>query len=279
MQVLLCRALISFALFFSMASWISPKAQITIDFDNPDNWISSEMGIISGYQTDHHYVDGVFSATGGEATRQTSSEQDGYAGALGNYAWRLRDRSSVEWTMTIASGGVGEFSLDIRRWDDDPSPAFDLEYSAKKGSDWTLVQHIDNDALDNSSDWKTFNGTINSSNDSILIRLKATMGTERIMVDNFVWYDFSSQATATVDEHVNGLSIWPNPVSDVLNIDVKKPLAHVEFLNITGQTTKTIMLDEDFNVDIPVSDLPTGFYFLRLVYISGDTHVKKVMVK
>jgi len=276
MQILQCRIFISFALLFYMASWINSTAQITINFDGSEKWISSESGIISGYQTDHQYVDGVFSATGGEATRQTNSEQDGYPGALGEYAWRLRDRASVDWRITIASGGVGEFSLDVRRWDDDPSPAFDLEYSDDKGSSWTLVEHIDNDALDNSSEWKTFNGTVNSSSDSILIRLKATKGTERIMVDNFAWYDFT---TATVDERVNGLSIWPNPVSDVLNIDVKKPLAQVEFLNITGQTTKTIVLDGDFDVDIPVSALPTGFYFLHMVYESGDTRVEKVMVK
>ncbi len=165
--------------------------QTTINFDDAEKWTAGSAAITS-YASDHTYVDGVFSATGGPALRNTTSAQDGYPGAIGTYAWRLENNTSVDWRITIASGGVSTFSVDLRRWDGSPSPAFNLEYSTNGGTNWTLVSAINNTTLDNSSAWKTFNGTINNANANILIRLVATGSTERIMVDNFVWTGYSS---------------------------------------------------------------------------------------
>lgn len=163
-------------------------AQTTIDFDNALNWtIGSDVASLTSYSSLHTYVDGVFSATGGPALRNATTAQDGFPGALGTYSWRLSNVTTVEWIMTIASGGVSTFSLDIRRWDGIPSPNYNLDYSTDGGTIWTNVTTINNAALDESSAWKTFNGSINSANTNIKIRLIAMGTTERIMVDNFVW--------------------------------------------------------------------------------------------
>ena len=164
--------------------------QTIVNFDDAEKWTAGSASITS-YASDHIYTDGVFSATGGPALRNTTSDQDGYSGALGSYSWRLKDEGTVDWRITIASGGVSTFSMAIRRWDASPSPAFDLEYSTDGGSLWVPVSAIDNTSLDNSSDWKTFNGNINSSNPNILIRLVATGTTERIMIDDFTWIGYS----------------------------------------------------------------------------------------
>ena len=164
--------------------------QTIVNFDDAEKWTAGSASI-TGYALDHIYTDGVFSATGGPALRNTTSDQDGYSGALGSYSWRLKNEEPVDWRITIASGGVSTFSMAIRRWDADPSPAFDLEYSTDGGSLWVPVSAINNTSLDNSSDWKTFNGNINSSNPNILIRLVATGTTERIMIDDFTWIGYS----------------------------------------------------------------------------------------
>lgn len=166
-------------------------AQTTINFDDSAKWIQGSAALTS-YAVDHQYVDGVFSATGGPALRQTTAVQDGYPGALGTYAWRVNTNVAVNWIITIASGGVSNFSIDIRRWDGTPSPNFTLDYSTDGGSNWSNVATINNTTLDNSSAWKTFNGSINSANSNIKIRIyTTTTSQERIMMDNFVWTGYS----------------------------------------------------------------------------------------
>lgn len=163
--------------------------QTTINFDDAAKWTAGSVALTS-YASDHTYVDGVFSATGGPALRNTTAAQDGFAGAFGTYSWRLTN-AACNWVTTIASGGVSTFSVAIRRWDASPSPAYTLDYSVNGGANWVNVALVNNTTLNNSSDWTTFNGTINSSNPNILIRLNSTGSTERIMVDNFVWTGYS----------------------------------------------------------------------------------------
>jgi hypothetical protein len=220
---------------------------IVIDFDNADNWIAGAVSL-SSYAIDHNYVDGVFSATGGEALRNGTSTQDGFPGALGTYSWRLRDNTSVEWTITIASGGVGLFEVDVRRWDGSPSPDYNLDYSVDGGNNWTNITTINNTSLDNSSDWKTFTGTINHTASNIMIRFIANGSTERIMIDNFKWTAFVGE-TATNWLADAGSSNWNDPnnwsnglpgiVSDVvINSGTNDPLLQsgytIQSLNISS---------------------------------------------
>jgi hypothetical protein len=164
--------------------------QTTINFDETSNWTAGSAAIGS-YAIDHVYADGLFSATGGPALRNSTALQDGFPGAFGTYSWRLQNVTTVDWRITIASGGVSAFSMDVRRWDGSPSPDFNLEYSIDGGVNWTFVALINNTSLNNSSDWTNFNGVINSSNTNILIRLVANGTTERIMIDNFIWTGYS----------------------------------------------------------------------------------------
>ena len=175
-------AIFILAMMTPFTSW----AQTTINFDDDTKWTAGSAAL-SSYAVDHVYTDGDFSATGGPALRNGTAAQDGFAGALGTYSWRLQNITSVDWRITIATGGVSTFEMKIRRWDGSPSPDFNLEYSINGGTDWTFVAVINNTSLNNSSDWVTFNGTINSSVNNILIRLVANGSTERIMIDDFIW--------------------------------------------------------------------------------------------
>jgi len=191
------RFLLSYILIIIL-SYSNSFAQTTINFDDAAKWTAGSSALTS-YATNHTYVDGVFSATGGPALRNTTAAQDGYAGALGTYSWRLTN-AAASWIITISSGGVSTFSVKIRRWDSSPSPAYTLDYSVNDGTDWTNVATINNTSLDNLSDWKTFNGTINNASTNIKIRLNSSGSTERIMVDDFIWTGYaSSSPTLTVD--------------------------------------------------------------------------------
>lgn len=179
-------------------------AQTTIDFDTAANWTAGSAAFGS-YTSNHVYHEGVFSATGGPALRQGTANQDGEAGALGTYAWRLQNVTSVNWMATIASGGVAAFAVKIRRWDENPSPDLNLEYSLD-GNTWNLVSVINNASLDGSSSWKSFSGSINSAGDNIQIRLIANGTTERIMLDDFSWSSYNAVPDAELTLSAEQLS-------------------------------------------------------------------------
>ena len=165
----------------------------TIDFDNSSNWTAGS-GVISGYQIDHQYNSTIsgFSVnfTGGPALRQTSTEQDGFPGSYNSssYAWRLENNNTVSWIATLSATGINGFSFRVRRWDDTPSPDFDVAFSTDGGTNWTSVGTINNTFLSNSSDWSLFSYSSSiSAATNIKIRIKANGTTERIMVDDFTF--------------------------------------------------------------------------------------------
>ncbi|MEY8869352.1 T9SS type A sorting domain-containing protein [Meridianimaribacter flavus] len=190
--------------------------QTTINFDNTANWTYS-----SGYST-QSYSEGEFSFSSNEALRETTGTQDGFPKAFGTYALRLRNNSSSEFTANIATGGVDNFSVKIRRWDGSPSPDFTLEYSINGGTDWTDVATINNTTLNDSSDWVTFGTSIQSANSNILIRIKSNGSTERIMIDDFTWTGFSSSCGITIDSVdivCNSLTLGDNNDSVTINVN------------------------------------------------------------
>ncbi len=166
---------------------------ITVDFDDVTKW-QAGSGNFTSIQTEHVYVDQGFRFTGGPAFRNTTSPQDGFAGALGVYSWRLRDVATVSWTATYTTvdptlNQIGRVSFDARRWDGSPSPAFDVSFSTDGGTSFSASQlTLNNDAFDNSSDWKTFSFFANTPvlvDDNFIVRFASTGTTERIMIDNF----------------------------------------------------------------------------------------------
>lgn len=195
------------------------QGQVVVNFDTASNWTAGSVALTS-YGTDHTYQESSWLFTGGPALRQTTTAQDGFAGALGTYAWRLRD-ASVVWTATYtlalnANESFAAFGFDARRWDGTPSPAYSVEYSLNGGSSWTTASNIgtsgvlDNTAFGNSSDWSTFSQAISSSSglaaNQFIVRFSATGG-ERIMVDNFS-YTVVPEPTAAMLLAGAGVMFW-----------------------------------------------------------------------
>lgn len=176
--------------------------QTTINFDDNAKWTAGSVALTS-YALNHTYVDGSFSATGGPALRNGTAAQDGFPGAFGTYSWRLQNVNTVDWRITIATGGISTFSVKIRRWDGSPSPDYNLEYSIDGGSNWVFIALINNTSLGNSSDWTTFDGTINSENDNIIIRLKSNSAGERIMLDDFTWAEYTGGSPTVATPQFN----------------------------------------------------------------------------
>lgn len=200
-------------LAFSLLSGFQFFAQTTIDFDTDGDWTPGSGGIGS-YQSDHSYTNGVFSATCTNGLRQGNGVQDGFPGAIGTYSWRLRNTTGESWVGKVASGGIGTFSVKVRRWDGNPAVDANLDYSTDNGSTWTTVSTIDPIALNNQSDFVTLSGTINASVNDILVRIIQNGGGERLMIDDFSWTPFAATCNTTATLNVSACNTYTVPSGD-----------------------------------------------------------------
>ncbi|MDX2197159.1 MAG: T9SS type A sorting domain-containing protein [Cytophagales bacterium] len=196
----------------------------TQNFDTPGNWTGGTMG---SYTTDKGYWQSgqpvVFSCSNG-ALRQNSATQDGFPATRSSstHSWRLEDSGTGSWRALITTGGVGTFSLYVRRWDNSPNPSYICEYSINNGSSYTSVQTIDNTWL-GSSDWKQVSGVINTNNtsglssDDIIIRIRRVSG-ERLMIDDFEMTDYASAGcTAPTTQAVASAATSVTSTTSTLN--------------------------------------------------------------
>ncbi|MGM0613878.1 MAG: hypothetical protein ACQESM_10245, partial [Bacteroidota bacterium] len=162
---------------------------VVIDFDYKD-WWKKGSGVLNSYQKDHEYEDlGVF-FTGGDALRETNSDQDGFPAALGEYAWRMKDADDVSWTARLnRCGDIYGFGLKVRRLNDG-NIDFNLKYSKDSGQNFTNVETIDNNFLNDSSNWMSYQYKISSGisvqKGAFVVKLEAKSGNQKqIMIDDF----------------------------------------------------------------------------------------------
>lgn len=181
-----------------------PSATYSEPFDVDTNWATVPAGgSMTSYGTKTYsnasHPEVQFQADLG--LRQTSATQDGFPAIhSGTYSWRLQNAANALWKATVTTGGVGTFSLWVRRWDNTPDPNYVVEYSIDNGTNWTSVQTINNAWLV-TSDWKQVSGTINAPNtsgsaDDIIIRVRYVTG-ERLMVDDFEMTDYAGTPVET----------------------------------------------------------------------------------
>lgn len=193
------------------------QGQVVIDFDTATNWTAGSDSLTS-YGIDHTYVESNWLFTGGPALRQTTATQDGFAGALGTYAWRLQDTSGTAWTATYTSAlAAGEsfsfFGFDARRWDNSPNPNWIVEYSFDGGSTFTTASSIsplNNSAFGDSSNWSTFGQAISSpvalAANQFIVQISRSGG-ERVMIDNFS-FTVVPEPTSAILLGGAGLMLW-----------------------------------------------------------------------
>lgn len=168
--------------------------QTTVNFDTPANW--TLVGSGTSYST-HSYSESGATFQGTDVIQNTITVQDGFPGALGTYSFRLKNVATGSLKITIATGGVGTFSFKVRRWDNSPMPDYTVQYSVDGEVSWNDLTHIDGTLL-TTSDWFTYNGTINSTADNVEIKITNTGTTERIMIDDFSWTSGAPDTQAPV---------------------------------------------------------------------------------
>jgi hypothetical protein len=75
------------------------------------------------------------------------------------------------------------------------------------------------------------------------------------------------------------VSIYPNPsVDGTINIYSETVLDRIEIMNINGQLVRSIENPQSQNDSYSFTDLPSGFYFVKLISESQSL-TKKVIVQ
>ncbi len=92
---------------------------------------------------------------------------------------------------------------------------------------------------------------------------------------NGVMKYFENVNTSSIDELFSqSISLYPNPVKDILRIDTEKRIDRVEIVDILG---KTSMLQLEGSNQLYVGELSPGMYTLKITFQDGKQAAKKVL--
>ncbi|PZR21870.1 MAG: hypothetical protein DI539_06900 [Flavobacterium psychrophilum] len=123
-------------------------------------------------------------------------------------------------------------------------------------------------------------------NDELIVSADL-IGGNRANVSSFIFDDWGtsynvdsysfSEATAGVNENtLANLSVYPNPVNDVVNVSVDALVSNVAIVDLNGRTVKTAKFDGVANASVNVSDLASGIYMMTITSDKGAT-TKKIV--
>lgn len=216
----------------------------TINFDDPAKWTMS--GTNTSYGS-HTYVDGIFTMVGTNIYREyeTTLQHSEPRTTSGIHAIRLRDQATNV-KFTIATGGISDFSFQVRRWDNSPAINYNVYYSIDGGVTTHQLDLIDDDFVNNESAFVNYSGTINSVANNIVITVERVSG-ERLIIDDFSWSAAAPATSCTISTaNLTGVTCDNNGTPTVTNDDnIKFTLNPTAVL---GATTYNVTVPAGYTV-------------------------------
>ena len=70
--------------------------------------------------------------------------------------------------------------------------------------------------------------------------------------------------------------IYPNPVSEWINISSEEKVQKVEIFSLTGSLVKSVQQQQ---MNISVSDLPAGVYMVKIFFEDNNVAKSKLIIK
>jgi len=124
-----------------------------------------------------------------------------------------------------------------------------------------------------SSQWRTEIVDLSNIADknNVALRFKFTSG-----YGNLVWLDniVVTEGAGVEDNEATELSIYPNPVSDVLYLNASAPIKDVQIFNLQGQLVRAISGDVH---EISVADMADGVYMIKVITEAGNVTNQKIV--
>ncbi len=122
------------------------------------------------------------------------------------------------------------------------------------------------------SQWRTETVDLSGIEDksAVTLKFRFTSG-----YGNLVWIDNVRICEGVgVEENEMEMSIYPNPVSDVLYVNSSAPVKDVQIFNMQGQVVRAISGDVH---EISVADLADGVYMMKVTTEAGNVTNQKIV--
>ena len=119
--------------------------------------------------------------------------------------------------------------------------------------------------------WETVSASTNLTEGSYKLRMKVIQPGFNL---NWIEFDFTGNSMGTDDDEIDKIRLFPNPVSEILNINTKYQNFKIEIYDMIG---KKIFNAENLN-SINVRDYDDGIYLLKLS-IGNYSHSKLFIKK
>ncbi|MCK9205263.1 MAG: T9SS type A sorting domain-containing protein, partial [Bacteroidales bacterium] len=80
------------------------------------------------------------------------------------------------------------------------------------------------------------------------------------------------------DNDLQGIKIYPNPASDLVNIEVSQAFSHLDVYNYLGLIVYSSDLSGKKPIKLNTTGYPAGTYLVRFVNSEGNTFTKRIVI-
>ena len=188
--------------------------------------------------------------------------------------------------LSAMSTPVLGFDVAHRRYSSSYSDKLRVKYSKDCGASWTTIYDKSGSTLASVTGNTTSSFTPTddqwrhevlelsniSDRDDLIIKFEFVSG-----YGNNIWIDNVVVANGTgISQNVeSGVTVYPNPATDVLNISTADEVQRVEIFNMQGQLVKVETGDVN---TVSVKELANGMYTVKLTTVNG-TSMHKIVKK
>ena len=163
---------------------------------------------------------------------------------------------------------TGEYDINFRAASENQSGSILLQLIS--GSDIQNLTQISLPMTGGWQTWETVSASTNLTEGSYKLRMKVIQPGFNL---NWIEFDFTGNSMGTDDNEIDRIRLFPNPVSEILNINTKYQNFKIEIYDMIG---KKIFNAENLN-SINVRDFDDGIYLLKLSF--GNYSQSKLFIK
>ena len=126
-------------------------------------------------------------------------------------------------------------------------------------------------SIDFPRDNRTFNGTKTEMENQPYVKMKRST-VKTIYNARLIPTDVSD-----ITDNAINLSVYPNPVKEIMNVKSAKSIRSISITNIAGQEVFKANLSSNKIARVNTSGLNSGIYFIKVITVDGEFSTKKIV--